>query len=408
VRILYLHQYFSLPSQPGSTRSYEMARRLVRWGHQVHVITSVRRPPANHARHWIETEHEGIRVYWVPVPYSNEMSYSRRIWAFFQFAWKAARKAAAIDADLVFATSTPLTIALPGIYAARRLRVPMILEVRDLWPELPIAIGALKGRAPVALARWLERLAYQNSSQIVALSPGMKAGIVRTGYPEECVHVIPNGADLELFGVPPEIGQEFRQRFDWLGYRPLVVYTGALGRMNGVEYLAHIAAFVHETAPEVRFLVLGDGAEKDRVRGTAERLGILEKSFFIRDKVPKSAMPVVLSAADMATSLFIDLPQMWANSANKFFDALASGTPVAINYQGWQADLLRQTGAGIILDAMDAEAAANLLVHTLKDRSRLEQAGVAARKLAEERFSRDLLAKQLETVLLGQASRQKA
>jgi glycosyltransferase involved in cell wall biosynthesis len=167
-----------------------------------------------------------------------------------------------------------------------------------------------------------------------------------------------------------------------------------------VDYLVRVAAFVRKIAPEVRFLVLGDGAERVKVRRAAETEGVFEKSFFMMDKVPKSAMPAVLSAADIATSLFVDLPQMWANSANKFFDALASGTPVAINYQGWQADLLRETGAGLVLDSVKAEAAADLLVRTLRDRTRLRQAGVAARKLAEERFSRDLLARQLEGVLL--------
>jgi glycosyltransferase involved in cell wall biosynthesis len=376
-----------------------MARRLVALGHQVHMVTSDYGPDQDRIAQWEQGEEAGIHVYRYPIPYANVMTYGKRLRAFFQFAWRAAQKAAQLKGDVVFATSTPLTIALPAVYAARRRKVPMVLEIRDLWPELPVAVGALKGRISISAARWLERFAYRNSAHIVALSPGMKQGIVRTGYPEARVHVIPNSADLELFDVPATAGQAFRDRFDWLQDWPLVVYTGALGLINGVGYLARLAAAVERLAPEVRFLVLGEGKEEQTVRSIAREVGVLGRNFFMLPPIPKVEMPKVLSAANLATSMFIDLPEMWANSANKFFDALASGTPVAINYRGWQADLIEQTGAGIVLDAQDIEAAANQIVQVLRDQTWLERAGAAARKLAEERFSRDMLAGQLETVL---------
>jgi glycosyltransferase involved in cell wall biosynthesis len=400
VRIIYLHQYFTTPQTSGATRSYEMARRLVASGHEVDMVTSVRRPLDGRFKGWRQTEEAGIRVHRLCVPYSGSMSYPERMRAFLKFAWKAAFKAASLDGDVVFASSTPLTIALPAVYAARRQKIPMVFEVRDLWPELPIAVGALRGRVSIAAARWLERFAYWNSARIIALSPGMKEGVLRTGYPEEQVHLIPNGADLELFAVPAEVGQAFRDQFDWLQDHPLVVYTGAFGFINGVDYMARLAASVEKLAPEVRFLALGSGKQEQYIRETAAQLNVLGSNFFMPGRLPKLEMPKVLSAADIATSLFIDLPEMWANSANKFFDALASGTPVAINYQGWQAELLRETGAGLVLDVHDVESAAEQLVQALRDPDWLRRAGAAARKLAMERFSRDMLAKQLEAVLL--------
>jgi len=386
--------------QSGGTRSYEMARRLVGWGHQVDMITSQRVVQESTAHGWVETEESAIHVHWLPVPYSNAMTYRDRIFAFFKFAVGAARKAASLKGDVVFATSTPLTIALPGVYAARRLKIPLVFEVRDLWPELPIAVEALRGKLPILAARRLERWAYMHSAQIVALSPGMKAGIVQTGYPQEQVHVIPNSADLELFDVPAEAGLQLRHHFEWIQARPLVVYTGTLGKMNGVDYLARLAAAVFERAPDVRFLIVGDGREKARVQKAARDLAVLGKNFFMMGPLPKSEIPAVLSAADISTSLFIDLPEMWANSANKFFDALASGTPIAINYCGWQAELLEETNAGIVLDPKDIDKAASQLTQALKDKIWLERAGIAARKLAQNRFSRNLLTKQLESVLL--------
>lgn len=400
MKVTYLHQYFITPRDSGATRSYEMARRLVARGHEVDVVTSVRKPSPGGFRGWKQTEEASFRVHWVHVPYSNSMSYPARIRAFFQFAWKSAFKAASLDGDVVFASSTPLTIALPAVYAARRRKIPMVFEVRDLWPELPIAVGAIKGRLPIAAARWLERFAYRNAVQVVAFSEGMKEGVLRTGYPEERVHVIPNGADVYLFDVPAAVGKAFRRQFDWLQDRPLVVYTGAFGFINGVEYLARLAASVEKLAPEVRFLALGSGRQEENIRETATRLNVLGRNFFMPGRLPKVEMPKVLSAADVATSLFIDLPEMWANSANKFFDALASGTPVAINYQGWQAELLRETGAGIVFDVNDVDRAAGRLVQALRDKDWLRQAGEAAKRVAEERFSRDILARRLEAVLV--------
>lgn len=397
MRVIYLHQYFTTPQMSGGTRSYEMARRLVASGHEVHMITTDRTQAAH--GNWHITDEAGIVVHWLPVPYSNRMSYPDRIRAFLRFAWRSATYAARIPTDVVFATSTPLTIALPAVYVAQRQRIPMVFEVRDLWPDLPIAVGALKGPM-IPLARWLERFAYRHSAQIVALSPGMKEGVVRAGYPTERVHVIPNSADLELFAASSEQVKAFRWQFEWLQDRPLVIYAGTLGRINGVEYLARLAAAVQPLNSDVCFLVVGDGAEQEKVLTTAKQMGVYGRNFFMLPSFPKSQMPTILAAADVAVSLVINLPQLWANSANKFFDALAAGKPVAINYLGWQADLLRETGAGIVLDANNLQNAAAELLDLIQDKGRLAAAGMAARRLAEERFDRNHLARQLERVLL--------
>ena len=194
MKITYLHQYFHTPEVPGSTRSYEMARRFVAAGHDVNLITADRH--AKPGSGWRVSDEAGIRVHWLPVPYSNEMSVRERIGAFFKYAYGAAQKASSLKTDLIFASSTPLTIALPAVWAAKRHRVPMVFEVRDLWPELPIAMGALKGAPTIYTAKRLERFAYRNAAQVIALSPGMKDGVVKTGYPAERVHVVPNSCDL--------------------------------------------------------------------------------------------------------------------------------------------------------------------------------------------------------------------
>lgn len=389
----------------GGTRSYEMARRMVASGHEVHMVTSWRSDkPADSG--WFSTQEQGINVHWFPVPYSNHMSYLQRIKAFFDFALAAKRKAAELRGDVVFATSTPLTIAIPAVFAAKKHKVPMVFEVRDLWPELPIAIGALKNPTTQFLAKRLERWAYHHSAAIVALSPGMKDGVVNAGYPQERVVVIPNSSDNREFQHDATAAQAFRAARPWLGDRPLLVYAGTFGRINGVGYMVHLAEALYEIAPDVRILLVGGGQERSEVIEQAKEHAVFEKNLFFEDKLPKKEIPALLSAADMASSLFIDLPEMQSNSANKFFDALASGTPVMINYGGWQDELIKANGCGLTMWKRPIDEVASIIAEKIHDSQWLEQAGASARRLAEEQFDRDILAKQLEKTIMNVANRE--
>ena len=395
MRVLYIHQYFTTPAMSGGTRSYEFGRRLVERGHHVTMITSATDGTARRS----ETI-AGMEVVWLPVRYSQNMSYGRRLSAFGGFAAAAARESLRHDYDIVFATSTPLTVVLPGSMAAHFRRVPMALEVRDLWPEVPIAIGALRSPAAIRLAKSLERFAYSQARHIVALSPGMAEGITRQGVPETKVTIIPNGCDVDTFGVtrigePPAALREARR-----GGRPIALYAGAIGRVNDLEYLVRVADQLGRMGSAVSVVVVGDGSEKEAVISLARRLGALDRSFFLLPPQSKDQMPRLLAWSDIALSIFAPIPEMEANSSNKFFDALAAGRPVAVNYGGWHQELLENHACGIRL-APDVGVAAESLDTFLRDRDRLRAAGYAARRLAERAFSRDRLLTDLEAVFVG-------
>lgn len=404
MRIVYLHQYYNTPAMPGGTRSYEIARRLKGLGHAVTVVTSER--SQSRGFEWVITDEEGVEVNWLPVPYSNHMGYGERVRAFARFAYESAKRAAAIPADLVFATSTPLTIAIPGVFAAKKLKVPMVFEVRDLWPEVPIAIGALKNPALRVLAQWLERWAYRNSEAVVALSPGMRDGVIRAGYDSARVAVIPNSSDNADFEVGEERRATWRAKRPWLGSRPLLTYPGTFGRINGVDYIVPIARKLKDIAPDVRILLIGDGVEKAAVQRMAAEAGVLDVNLFVEDSVPKAQMPDVFAGSDMICSFVIDIPELFANSANKVFDTFAAARPILINHGGWQAEIIGQTGCGLVTEGLSAEAAAQVLAERLQDPVWLAQAGKAAKRLATERFDRDVLVDQLNEVLIAAAKRE--
>ncbi|MBX7078041.1 MAG: glycosyltransferase family 4 protein [Nannocystaceae bacterium] len=404
MRILYLHQYFVPPDGSGGTRSYELARRLVARGHEVTLVTSNAMMP----RPWrerteiVRTSLDGIELVVLPVRYDNHMDYRTRMAAFARFAVAATTVALEQRADVVFATSTPLTIALPGLAARVGLRAPMVFEVRDLWPELPIAMGALRNPLLRAAASGLEWAAYHGASRIVALSPAIADGVARRGIARERIAVVPNACDLAMFAGAQAQAPAARERhlhaFD--PARPLVLYAGTFGAINGVPWLADVAAAAAQHGSDLQFALLGDGADRAALCERAAAHGVLERSLRVLPPVPKREMPGVLGCATVATSLFLPLPEMEANSANKFFDALAAGRPLAINYGGWHADLLRDSGAGIAMPHKHPAAAARMLHALAHDPSQLARARAASAQLARAQFDRDTLANTLESVLL--------
>lgn len=398
MKIIYLHQYFNTPAMAGGTRSYEMARRLVAAGHEVHMITSWR-DNNGQKKDCFVTDEAGITVHWLPVPYSNHMSYKERIMAFLNFARQSASKAKELKGDVVFATSTPLTIAIPAVLAARKKQLPLVFEVRDLWPELPIAMGALRHPLMQWAARRLEHWAYKNSSAIIALSPGMKDGVVKAGYPKKQVAVIPNSSDNQDFRVSLEEGLRFRKEREWLQNRPLLVYGGTFGKINGVGYMVALAKELLTINPDICILLIGEGQEKSIVRQEAAEAGVLGVNLFIEESLPKKDIPAMLSAATMASSLCIDLPEVQPNSANKFFDALAAGKPLLLNYGGWQHDLLLAKNCGLALWRKPMPEAAKELAAKITDTEWLTHAGNMSHQLADSLFDRDKLAKQFERVI---------
>ena len=389
LKVLYVHQYFNSPKDSGGTRSYELATRMAKAGMDVHMITSDRQGTGSR---WTTHAVDGVTVHRFPVPYRSEMGYSRRIGAFARFAWSATRRALSLRGDVVYASSTPLTVAIPAIACRVLQRTPYVFEVRDLWPEIPIALRAISNPALKLLARMLERIAYAGAAHVIALSPGMAEGVRRSGGKGTPVTVASNACDAWLAHAPPGEVQNFRrQRFPDLLDRPAAVYAGTFGMLNGVGYLVEIALELRRRGSTVALIAVGGGAEFDIVRAAAAREGVLDRNLFVVPRIPKQEIPLLLGMADACMSLFIDEPAMWNNSANKFFDALAAGRPVIVNYGGWQCELVERTGAGLRIPARDAKAAAGLLDRFLADRPALIRAGTAALELGKREFDRDRL-----------------
>ena len=398
MRIVYLHQYFTTAGMAGGTRSYEFARRLVRDGHEVHIVTSDRTAAAP-ARLWSRQDIEGISVHAIGQPYSNSMGTKERIAAFLGFALRSSIKARSLNGDVVFATSTPLTIVIPAFAAIFGRKTPFVMEVRDLWPTVPIALGYLRNPASRLLARGLELLAYKRASRIIALSEDMAKGIRAVGTKADKLAVITNLSDTERFQNPTNPTSWFRRKYPFLVDRPFIVYTGTFGRVNGVDYMVRLATEYAQIDSTLAFVCMGDGAEREKVIALAEETGVLGKNFFVLDQVAKKELPAVLNAALACSSWVIPVVELEANSANKLFDAFAAGRPMLINHGGWQQRLLESTGAGLSLPSSDVVLAAQRLSEHIRDHGWVAKARAASAQLGQDEFEVEKLYRRFVGVL---------
>ena len=395
MRIVYLHQYYLTPDQNGGIRSHQFATALARRGHDVHVVTatapgsSVVEGSTHHGPG--TTVSDGITVHRLAVEYDNAMTDRRRMRSFLSFALRSMRLARRLRADVAVATSTPLTILLPGLAATLLRTAPLVFEVRDAWPEVPLALGSLRHplvrRAALALERW----AYRSSSTVVALSPGMADSVARTGHPRDRLEVIPNISDVARFEPTRADASAFLAHHPELHGRRLAVYCGAFGRANDLAQLVPVAVSLRDAGSDLTLVAIGSGADRESVEALAERAGVLGGHLVVLEPVRKADLPDVYAAADVALSCFADVPELATNSANKFFDALAAHRPVVITYGGWQEAVLTETGAGFRL-ARHPDDAARQLVAFLDDPSRVAAARRSAGSLARERYSLEHLA----------------
>jgi glycosyltransferase involved in cell wall biosynthesis len=367
VRILYLHQFFMTREGAGGTRSYEFARRFVERGHGVRMVT------AGEERSTVE----GIEVVAVRGAYSDYMratgmSNLGRMAAFARFA--AGATLAALRGprpDVIYATSPPLTMALPALVAALRWRAPLVFEVRDLWPEAPIQMGALRNPLARRLARALERFVYARSARLIALSPGIQAAL-----PPGKATLVPNSADLDLFDPAP-VSERFQ-----------VAYFGAMGEANDLTAVVEAARLLRD----VPFVLMGDGKR----RAELERAAPPNVHFRSGSKTDVARLAAESSAC---LTVFKDVPVLATNSPNKLFDTFAAGRPAIVNMNGWMRELVERNDAGLYVRAGDAEDLAEKVAWLRDNPGEATRMGANARALAEREFGRDELAERALAVL---------
>ena len=394
MKILYIHQYFVIPSEPGGTRSYWIAKKLVERGHHVTMVTSSKKlHPAG------RVDVDGIDVIYVENPtYNNSLSALKKVWAFVAFiknAIKAAKKEK--NVDIVFATSTPLTIGAIALRLKRCKKWKYVFEVRDLWPEFPIEIGAIKNKIAIKFLRKFEKRIYDNAEHVVALSPGMKEGVMKAGTPEAKVSMIPNMAKPDKF-FPHEPNIEVAKQFGIDLSKFNVIHFGSMGRANGLEYITDAAKLLQDKGiVDVQFVFMGSGATEPKLKEQVEKQGLKNVQFL--GNHPMDTVAEVVNLCDASITTFLNLPVLKTNSPNKLFDSLSAGKPIIVNSAGWTKDMVENDDCGFYVDPEKPEELSEKLLQYKDDKETLERWSRNARNLSLEVYDKDILAAQVADVI---------
>jgi glycosyltransferase involved in cell wall biosynthesis len=372
-----------------------MARALIAAGHSVTMVcgsygagkTGLTTPFFRGKRRGLV---DGIDVLEYELGYSNRDGFLRRTLTFAKFAARSLSAVFTERYDVLFATSTPLTAAVPGILGRWLKGARFVFEVRDLWPELPREMGVIKNPIVLMLMDWLEWMAYRSAHRLIALSPGIARGIERRGVAPDRIAMIPNGCDVSLFS---EYSQPWRPE----GVEPtdlLAVFAGTHGQANGLSAVLDAAAVLkRRQRDDIKILLIGDGQLKDSLRERAKREQLTNIVF--HSPVNKAKLAELMAATDVGLQILANVRAFYdGTSPNKFFDYIAAGVPPLINYPGWLAEFVAAEQCGLVVPPEQPDALAAALERAARDRGELLLMGKRAKALALAQFDRRALAKQ--------------
>ncbi len=403
MRVLYIHQYFIGPNGAGGTRSLSLSRMFREAGHQVTILSGATNTMTGQAhsasgrRLFFREDYEGIEVLRLGLILPGYHLFAVRAATFLAFAVFSNLMSLRMPRpDVVFATSTPITVAIPALLLRRLRGVPFVFEVRDLWPDFPIQYGLLRNRLLIRLAYALERAAYHHAKAIVTTSPWMRDRIVEKGVDPAKVFCVPIGADVSAFRKDLAVRHDVRKALGLSDGELLVGYAGAHGIPNALDVIVEAASLLR--SEPVHFLLVGDGRCKPDLQRRAIQLEISGKVHFW-PPFPRDELAAILANVDLGVISARRLEAAAAILPNKLFDYLASGVPVLVNFKGDSADMLVRTGSGTVVEAESPEAVAHAIRRLSQERISLRRMGVRAREVAEKMFDRRMLYRSLVEIV---------
>lgn len=401
MHILLIHQAFVTTGEAGGTRHIEFAKRLAAKGHRVTIITS----PVSYlsgeqksdiSGHFLWkkeqwTENIEIRYCWTSS--GMHKGFVPRVIAFFSFMFSSFFCALNVkDVDVVWGTSPNLFQGWTAWLSARCKRKKVLLEIRDLWPEFAIAMGALTNATLIRMSRWLEKFLYVHADRIIVNSPGFISYI--RDICGKTPDLVPNGADESMFeGMS---GVAFREKYG-LQDDFVVMYSGAHGPANDLETALNAAELLKDRK-EIRFVFVGSGKDKPRLETLAGEKR-LDNVLFI-PAVPKDDIPAVMAAEDAGLAILKKLEMFKTTYPNKVFDIMACGDPVICQIDGVIRDVVEENHAGIFVEPGDPEALAGAVLRLAGDPEGCRVMGENGRKAIREKYDRDTAAQKLEVIFL--------
>ena len=403
MRVLFVSNYYPPEVNAPATRLHEHACQWAEDGHEIEVLTSVPNFPEGEVyegyRNRFSYERKsGIDVTRVPMYVTRNEGMLKRSLSYASFMLSSIFYSRRIRSrpDVVVATSPQFFSAVGGLIISRFLKVPFVMEVRDLWPESIIAVGAARRGLIIRMLERLEHYLYSQSDHIVVVTDAFKRFIEGKGIDPRKISVLKNGADLQAFAEPldSDLLQEWRRKLD-LEDKFVASYIGTIGMAHRADVMLEAAQRCSD--PRIVFMVVGTGAERQKLEERAAALNL--SNFRLVDKQPKHVVRHLLALSDAAVVHLRASVLFQSVIPSKIFEAMAMRLPIVLGVEGETRDIIEEAGAGIPIRPEDAGALASAVQSLHDDHALCERMGRHGSEYVHERHDRKKLARRFWQML---------
>ena len=401
MRILFLSHYFPPEVNAPATRTYEHCRQWVRDGHHVTVVTCAPNHPQGRVyqgysnRIYQRETTDGISVVRVWTFVTANEGFFKRTLNYVSYMCSAVIVSLILPkADVVLSTSPQFFNGLAGYFVGKLRRIPWVLEVRDLWPESIVAVGAIKNPAIIRVLEWIERFAYRKADRIVPVTDSFKAYMLDKGVEAGKITVVKNGVDLAQY-APLDGASSLAEQLGIKG-KFVVSYFGTHGMAHHLETIFHAARRLN-SSKNIVFLMVGDGAERQSLVRMRDKMAL--DNVMMLDQQPKSRMRELWALSDISLVLLKKSDLFKTVIPSKIFESLAMAKPIVLGVEGESADLLRAAEAGICIEPEQADDLAARVLELSGNPERCRRLGSNGRQYVMEHFDRTVLARKLASVI---------
>lgn len=402
MRILFLSNYFPPEVNAPATRLYEHARQWIDDGHTVDVLTSVPNFPEGevyegYENQLTEEERDGIHATRVPMYISPNKGIVRRAMSYISFMLSACWYAGRIPTpDVLVATSPQFFAALAGAWVAWWKDVPFVVEIRDLWPESVVAVGAMDRNLVVRFFEWVERKLYEMADHIVVVTDAFKDEIAEKGISPDKISVVKNGIETDWWERSLDEGRlAALQREHDLQGKFVASYIGTIGMAHRADVLLEAAQRCDD--PDIVFMVVGTGAKRSELAARQAELQL--DNFRLVDKVPKETVPYLLTLSDASVVHLRDDSLFETVIPSKMFEAMMTRTPLVLGVRGEARSIVEAAEAGLPIPPEDPDALVEA-VRRLKENPELhETLSENAYKHVRAHYDRAVLAREYASLL---------
>ena len=404
MRILYLSQYFPPEMGAPAARVYELSREWAALGHEVTVLTGFPNhpsgiiPPAYRGQLIRRERCDEVNVVRTPIYAAANRGLVKRGLNYVSYALSAALIGPFLtrDPDVVIATSPQLLTAASGFWMSALKRAPFIFEVRDLWPRSIVEVGAMSATHPaIQLLEQLEMFLYSRAARIVTVTDAFVEELAARGVPRNKLRVVKNGVDLSLFQPLPR-QNEIRDELRLSPTDFMCLYVGTHGMAHGLETILQAAYRLREHT-SIRFVLVGEGAEKAALKARARSMNLSSITFI--DKQPRSKVASYLAACDVALVLLKAKPLFKTVLPSKIFEIMGAARAIVLSVDGEARKLVEGARAGVFVPPEDPVALAETILKLRSDPSLCREMGSKGRSFVEASFSRKALAEQYLALL---------